>query len=94
MAESPALAEPPVERLKGLLYFTDGSMAYAGHYLHEGTHPVQAVHPHDRPPAHLARRRHLGAKLTYVGGGSRSQLSRAQPVAATALGWSSPRTRR
>jgi AraC family transcriptional regulator, L-rhamnose operon transcriptional activator RhaR len=32
------MAEPPVERAHRLLYFTDGSLAYAGHYLHQGTH--------------------------------------------------------
>ncbi|GAA1573429.1 hypothetical protein GCM10009678_65070 [Actinomadura kijaniata] len=32
--------EPPVGTAKGLLYFTDGSLAHAGHYLHEGDHPV------------------------------------------------------
>ena len=26
--------------IRALLYFTDGSLAYAGHYLHEQTHPV------------------------------------------------------
>jgi AraC family L-rhamnose operon transcriptional activator RhaR len=34
------MTEPPVGTAKGLLYFTDGSLAYAGHYLHEGDHPV------------------------------------------------------
>ena len=34
------MSEPPVERAGGLLYFTDGSLAYAGHYLHEDSHPV------------------------------------------------------
>jgi AraC family L-rhamnose operon transcriptional activator RhaR len=32
--------EPPVDRAGALLYFTDDSLAYAGHYLHEQTHPV------------------------------------------------------
>jgi AraC family L-rhamnose operon transcriptional activator RhaR len=32
--------DPPVDRAGGLLYFTDGSLAYAGHYLHEHSHPV------------------------------------------------------
>jgi AraC family L-rhamnose operon transcriptional activator RhaR len=32
--------EPPVEESRGLLYFTDGTLAYAGHYLHEQRHPV------------------------------------------------------
>jgi AraC family L-rhamnose operon transcriptional activator RhaR len=36
----PSLLDPPVERRRSLLYFTDGSMAYAGHYLHEGVHDV------------------------------------------------------
>ncbi|MEW2352395.1 AraC family transcriptional regulator [Spirillospora sp. NPDC029432] len=31
---------PPVEELKGQVYITDGSLAYAGHHLHEGGHPV------------------------------------------------------
>ncbi|MFD0854109.1 AraC family ligand binding domain-containing protein, partial [Actinomadura adrarensis] len=33
-------SEPPVGTAKGLLYFTDGSLAYAGHYFHEDSHPV------------------------------------------------------
>lgn len=33
------MSEPPVEEIRGLLYFTDGSLAYAGHYLHENVHP-------------------------------------------------------
>ncbi|MBU2664306.1 AraC family transcriptional regulator [Actinoplanes bogorensis] len=32
--------EPPVENTRTLLHFIDGSHAYAGHYLHEGAHPV------------------------------------------------------
>ncbi|MEV5829819.1 AraC family transcriptional regulator [Spirillospora sp. NPDC052242] len=32
--------EPPVARNKGLLYFTDGSLAYAGHYFHDRSHPI------------------------------------------------------
>ena len=39
MAELPIAAD----RSGALLYFTDGSLAYAGHYLHEHTH---AVHTH------------------------------------------------
>jgi AraC family L-rhamnose operon transcriptional activator RhaR len=35
-----AMDDPPVGTAKGLLYFTDGSLAYAGHYLHEQDHPV------------------------------------------------------
>jgi AraC family L-rhamnose operon transcriptional activator RhaR len=34
------MSEPPVARNKGLLYFTDGSLAYAGHYVHDRSHPV------------------------------------------------------
>ena len=34
------MADPPVDRSGALLYFTDGSLAYAGHYLHGRTHPV------------------------------------------------------
>jgi len=34
------MADPPVDRSGALLYFTDGSLAYAGHYLHQHTHPV------------------------------------------------------
>src|SRR5690242_14289399 len=30
---------PPVEQSQGLLYFTDGTLAYAGHYIHEQVHP-------------------------------------------------------
>ncbi|MFC7529957.1 helix-turn-helix domain-containing protein [Actinoplanes sp. GCM10030250] len=35
------MSEPPVEHDhgRGLLYFADGSLAYAGHYLHQDTHP-------------------------------------------------------
>jgi AraC family L-rhamnose operon transcriptional activator RhaR len=33
------MAAPPVEDANGLLYFTDGTLAYAGHHLHEGSHP-------------------------------------------------------
>ncbi|GAB2575051.1 hypothetical protein Aab01nite_14880 [Paractinoplanes abujensis] len=32
--------DPPVENTRTLLHFIDGSLAYAGHYLHEGLHPV------------------------------------------------------
>ncbi|MGK5685504.1 AraC family transcriptional regulator [Actinoplanes sp. URMC 104] len=32
--------DPPVENTRTLLHFIDGSVAYAGHYLHEGVHPV------------------------------------------------------
>ncbi|MEU8800620.1 AraC family transcriptional regulator [Spirillospora sp. NPDC048819] len=31
---------PQVGTAKSLLYFTDGSLAYAGHYIHDGDHPV------------------------------------------------------
>jgi len=34
------MAEPPVHSSRDMLYFSDGSLAYAGHYLHEGLHPV------------------------------------------------------
>ena len=34
------MAEPPVDRSGVLLHFTEGTLAYAGHYLHEGDHPV------------------------------------------------------
>lgn len=34
------MGEPPVENLRTLLRFINGAVAYAGHYLHEGTHPV------------------------------------------------------
>jgi AraC family transcriptional regulator, L-rhamnose operon transcriptional activator RhaR len=34
------MQEPPVTRAGELLFFTDGSLAYAGHYLHHDTHPV------------------------------------------------------
>jgi AraC family L-rhamnose operon transcriptional activator RhaR len=33
------MSEPPVGVSDGLIYFTDGTLAYAGHYLHEATHP-------------------------------------------------------
>jgi AraC family L-rhamnose operon transcriptional activator RhaR len=32
--------DPPVENTRTLLHFIDGSVAYAGHYLHEDTHPA------------------------------------------------------
>ena len=34
------MAEPPVDRTGDLLYFTGGTLAYAGHYLHQDIHPV------------------------------------------------------
>jgi AraC family L-rhamnose operon transcriptional activator RhaR len=34
------MAEPPVESTGTLLHFVSGSLAWAGHYLHEDTHPV------------------------------------------------------
>ncbi|MEU4218718.1 helix-turn-helix transcriptional regulator [Actinoplanes sp. NPDC026623] len=34
------MVDPPVESSHAMLYFSDGSLAYAGHYLHEGLHPV------------------------------------------------------
>lgn len=32
------MSDPPVENTRALLHFNDGSLAYAGHYLHEGVH--------------------------------------------------------
>jgi AraC-like DNA-binding protein len=32
--------EFPVENTRTLLHFIDGSLAFAGHYLHEDTHPI------------------------------------------------------
>ena len=37
---SPDMADPPVDRSGALLHFTEGTLAYAGHYLHERSHPV------------------------------------------------------
>jgi AraC family L-rhamnose operon transcriptional activator RhaR len=34
------MAEPPVGNTHTLLHFVDGSLAWAGHCLHEDTHPV------------------------------------------------------
>ena len=34
------MAEPPVDRAGVLLHLTEGTLAYAGHYLHEESHPV------------------------------------------------------
>lgn len=34
------MSRPPVGNDSSLLYFTDGSLAYAGHHLHQGAHPV------------------------------------------------------
>src|SRR3954454_23276329 len=34
------MEEFPLGDAKGLLYFTDGSFAYAGHHIHEHHHPV------------------------------------------------------
>jgi AraC family L-rhamnose operon transcriptional activator RhaR len=34
------MAESPVESTRDVLHFTDGSLAYAGHHLHEGVHSV------------------------------------------------------
>jgi AraC family L-rhamnose operon transcriptional activator RhaR len=39
MAER-TLTGAPIDDAGGLLYITDGSLAYAGHYLHEHSHPV------------------------------------------------------
>jgi AraC family transcriptional regulator, L-rhamnose operon transcriptional activator RhaR len=33
------LAEPPIDQVHGTLFFTDGSLAWAGPYLHEHDHP-------------------------------------------------------
>jgi AraC family L-rhamnose operon transcriptional activator RhaR len=30
----------PIEESKGLLFFTDGTLAYAGHWIHEQSHPA------------------------------------------------------
>jgi AraC family L-rhamnose operon transcriptional activator RhaR len=34
------MLEPPVETTGVLLHFADGAFAFAGHYLHEGSHPT------------------------------------------------------
>jgi AraC family L-rhamnose operon transcriptional activator RhaR len=34
------MADPPVENTRTLLHFVDGSLAWAGHCLHEDTHPM------------------------------------------------------
>ncbi|GLW11932.1 hypothetical protein Misp01_70600 [Microtetraspora sp. NBRC 13810] len=34
------MSESPVGAAKGLLFFTDGTLAYAGHSVHEDDHPV------------------------------------------------------
>jgi AraC family transcriptional regulator, L-rhamnose operon transcriptional activator RhaR len=34
------MSELPLRDVKGLVYFTDGSLAYAGHHVHERGHPV------------------------------------------------------
>jgi AraC family L-rhamnose operon transcriptional activator RhaR len=34
------MTEPPVETTRTLLHFADGTVAYAGRYLHEDVHPV------------------------------------------------------
>jgi AraC family L-rhamnose operon transcriptional activator RhaR len=34
------MADPPVENVHALLHLVDGSVAYAGHYLHNGVHPL------------------------------------------------------
>ena len=34
------IEDPPVENTRTLLHFIDGSVAYAGHYLHEDSHPI------------------------------------------------------
>lgn len=39
----PAAQDPPVTKTRGLLEFTDDTLAYAGHYVHEGNH---AAHTH------------------------------------------------
>ena len=35
-----ALADVPVEEVRGLAYITDGTLAYAGHHVHAVGHPV------------------------------------------------------
>ena len=34
------MVELPVETIRTLLHIVDGSLAFAGHYLHDGSHPV------------------------------------------------------
>ena len=34
------LVDPPVVNARDQLHFRDGSVAFAGHYLHDGTHPA------------------------------------------------------
>ncbi|MFD0856403.1 helix-turn-helix domain-containing protein [Actinomadura adrarensis] len=38
--EVPADDHVPVDEVRGLAYITDGSLAYAGHHIHETGHPV------------------------------------------------------
>jgi AraC family transcriptional regulator, L-rhamnose operon transcriptional activator RhaR len=63
------MGDPPVERAGALLYMTDASLAYAGHYVHEDAHPVHT---------------HAFVEIAVVMGGAGQHLSLAgrQPLAA------------
>ncbi|GIF21938.1 AraC family L-rhamnose operon transcriptional activator RhaR [Actinoplanes tereljensis] len=54
--------EFPVENTRTLLHFIDGSLAFAGHYLHEDTHPIHT---------------HSFVEIAVVMGGSGAQRSLA-----------------
>jgi AraC family L-rhamnose operon transcriptional activator RhaR len=61
------MADPPVSRSGELLFFTDGSLAYAGHYLHHDTHEVHT---------------HSFVEVAVMTGGEGTHVSRAgkQPL--------------
>ncbi|WP_433291717.1 AraC family transcriptional regulator [Actinoplanes sp. CA-030573] len=54
--------EFPVEQTRTLLHFIDGSLAFAGHYLHEDVHPIHT---------------HSFVEIAVVMGGQGAQLSLA-----------------
>jgi AraC family L-rhamnose operon transcriptional activator RhaR len=54
--------EFPVDLSGTLLHFVDGALAYAGHYLHEGTHPIHT---------------HSFMEVAVVAGGDGAQVSLA-----------------
>ncbi|MCG5219966.1 AraC family transcriptional regulator [Streptosporangium sp. KLBMP 9127] len=67
------MGEPPVGEARGLFYFLDGSPAYAGHWVHEGDHPV---HTHSFVEAALV----LGGEGVHHSLAGRQRLRRGDVV--------------
>ena len=88
---SPAMAEPPVDRSGVLLHFTEGTLAYAGHYLHEQSHPVHThsfleiavVTGGDGVHVSLAGRQRLAVGDVIAAAARRLARLRAVPRAST-----------